>query len=151
MIEVRKPGIVVDQKNFETVIIDVAVLADFSVFDKEREKIPNSFQRNMPFGAVSAPVVFLNQLQTVAWKRKWTLNGKFVPRIGCGLFFDRNYDCHNDVMEILIWVKSDRVFRAPFAVLCCRWKEVTPKWITREEGKVPFVSISPQPEVSICN
>ena len=35
VIEVRRPGIVVDQRNCETVIIDVAVPADFSVIDRE--------------------------------------------------------------------------------------------------------------------
>ena len=42
------------------------VPADFSVIDKEREKIANSCHRNIPFAAVLVPVVFLNQLPTVA-------------------------------------------------------------------------------------
>ena len=46
VIEVWRPGIVVDQKNCETVIIDVPAPADFSVTDKEREKIPISCHRN---------------------------------------------------------------------------------------------------------
>ena len=37
-IEVTRSDFVVDKKNCETVIIDVAVPADFSVIDKERKK-----------------------------------------------------------------------------------------------------------------
>lgn len=66
LIEVRRPGIVVDQKNCEAVIIDVAVPADFSVTDKEREKIPISCHRNTSFATVPVPDGFPNQLQTVA-------------------------------------------------------------------------------------
>ena len=47
-------------------------------------------------------------------------------------------------------VKSDRVCSTPFAVLCFSWNEVSPKWITKEKGKVRFVSRSPLPEVCLC-
>ena len=70
-IEVTRSDFVVDKKNCETVIIDVAVPADFSVIDKEIwEKIPNFCHRNLPLAAVPVSGMFLNQLQTVAWKRK---------------------------------------------------------------------------------
>ena len=38
IIEVTKSDFVVDKKNCETVMIDVAVSPDFSAIDKEREK-----------------------------------------------------------------------------------------------------------------
>lgn len=50
-------------------------------------------------------------------------------------------NCHNDV-EILMAVKSDRVCSTPFVVLCFSWNKITPKWINKEKGKVPFVSRS---------
>ena len=40
------------------------------------------------------------------------------------------------IVGILIAVKSDRVCSTPFAVLCFSWDEITPKWITKEKGKV---------------
>ena len=64
-------------------------------------------------------------------------------RLASGLFFDPSYDCNNGA-EVLIVVESDRdrVLSTPVAVLCFSWNEVTPKWITKEKGKVPFVSRS---------
>ena len=80
--------------------------------------------------------MFLNQPQIVAWKRKWPPIGlKFFSRISLWSLLWPKLHCHNDV-EILIAVKSDRVCSTPFAVLCFSWNEITPKWITKEKGKV---------------
>ena len=56
--EVTRSDFVVDQKNCETVIIDVVVPADISAIDKEREK--NSCHRNLLLAAVPVSGVLLN-------------------------------------------------------------------------------------------
>ena len=60
IIEVTKSDFVVDKKNYETVMIDVAVPADFSAIDKEREKIQSSCHRNLQLAAVPVSGVLLN-------------------------------------------------------------------------------------------
>ena len=55
------------------------------------------------------------------------------------------------IRRFFIAHKSDLVFGRRSAVLCFSWNAVTRKWITKEEGKVRFLNISVQPEVSVCN